>query len=280
MNFRNKRRQVLGVLAAAGVVLALWAFVIEPGRLTISSHTITIPGWPHEFEGLKIVLVSDLHIGAPRVRADRLPEIVSLINSQQPDLILLAGDFVVGEEMGARFVPPETIAGGLKDLRARLGVFAALGNHDWWAGGPQVRKALEANGIRVLENESVPLENKGRRIWLVGLGDFYTHHTNLKAALEKIDTKEPVLAFTHTPDVFTQIPERIPLTMAGHTHGGQVWLPLLGRPIVPSAYGQRYATGLVQEGTRRLFVTNGVGTSILPVRFLVPPEVSVLTLTP
>ncbi len=258
--------------------LAVWAFVIEPARLTVDSQTLSVKGWPLALNGLRVVLASDLHIGAPHIGADKLPKLVALINEQQPDLILLAGDFVVGDEIGASQVAPETIAAGLRGLRARLGVWAVLGNHDWWTDGPGMRKALENNGIKVLENSATRFTDKGEAFWLIGLGDHFTNHTDLKGALTQVTDDAPALALTHSPDVFPSLPDRILLTFAGHTHGGQVWLPFLGRPVIPSAYGQRYATGHIQEGARHLFVTNGVGTSILPVRFLVPPEITVLTL--
>ena len=279
MPLRKKLLLACALLFCLGAALALWAFVIEPGRLTVDKQTLALKGWPRELNGLKIVLVSDLHVGAPRVGADKLPKIVALINQQQPDLILLAGDFVVGGELGARAVAPEVIAAGLRDLRARLGIFAVLGNHDWWEDGPRMRLALEKNGIRVLENDAARIESNGAAFWLLGIGDLWTGKPDFAAALAKVNDDAPVLAMTHNPDVFPRSPARISLLMAGHTHGGQVWLPFIGRRVVPSQYGQRYASGHVQEGGRQLYVTNGVGTSVFPVRFLVPPEISVLTLT-
>ena len=116
------------------------------------------------------------------------------------------------------------------------------------------------------------------RFWLAGIGDFWEGRHDVGATLASVPLGQPVLAFTHNPDVFPEIPERVSLTVAGHTHGGQVYIPLVGRPVVPSRYGQRYAIGHIVENGRHLFVTPGLGTSIIPVRFLVPPEVSVLEL--
>ena len=279
----SRRKKILVTLAAlllCGVALALWAFVIEPSRLTVRQETVRLGNWPPRLDGLKIVLMADLHIGSPHVGADKLPRIVELANAQQPDLILLAGDYVVGDEAGAEFVEQSVIANGLKGLRARLGVYAVLGNHDWWEGGPKMRQALEDAGVRVLDNRALRLESNGQAFWLMGLADFWEGQPDIKGTLAQVtDTDTPVLAVTHNPDIFPEVPERVSLLMAGHTHGGQVWLPFVGRYVVPSKYKQRYAIGHIVEGAKHLYVTPGIGTSVFPVRFLTPPEITVLRLT-
>jgi predicted MPP superfamily phosphohydrolase len=130
----------------------------------------------------------------------------------------------------------------------------------------------------VLEDRAVPLARGECAFWLAGVGDFWTTPHDFARALSAVPENAPVLVATHNPDVFPDLPARVALTLAGHTHGGQVWLPLLGRLIVPSRYGERFAIGHIVEDGRHLFVTSGVGTSIVPVRFMVPPEVSVLEL--
>src|SRR5262249_8932651 len=135
-----------------------------------------------------------------------------------------------------------------------LGSVAVLGNQDWWFDGPRVREALESAGITVLENGVVRINRARKPFWLAGLDDA-TRHPDIKGALAKIQTDEPVIVLSHNPDVFPRMPARVSLTLAAHTHGGQVQLPLLGRLIVPSTYGQRYAAGVVEEDGRRLFVT-------------------------
>jgi len=153
-----------------------------------------------------------------------------------------------------------------------------LGNHDWWNDGYRVRRALREHGITVLENEALALERGGQRFFVVGLADALTRQIRLDEALAAVPEGAPFVVLAHEPDIFPEVPERAALTLAGHTHGGQVRLPLLGRLVVPSRYGQRYAAGHVVEGQRHLFVTSGVGTSIFPVRFGVPPEIALLTL--
>ena len=258
--------------------LVLWAFVIEPDRLVVNEVGITLPRLPQAFAALKIAVVADLHVGSPHIDAGKLQQVVSTINEQKPDLILIAGDFVIQDVIGGHFVEPEVIADNLKELHARLGVFAVLGNHDWWYDGERVMRALNGVGIRVLENEVVRIEQDGQSLWLIGLGDLWTRTPDIAGTLQKVSDDGPVIVLTHNPDLFPQMPSRVSLTIAGHTHGGQVNLPFFGRRIVPSKFKERYAIGHIQEAGHHLFVTPGIGTSMIPVRFRVPPEISILTL--
>ncbi len=131
----------------------------------------------------------------------------------------------------------------------------------------------------MLENASLRVERAGRAFWLVGLADLWTRHPDIAAGLRQVDEANPVILLTHNPDIFPDVPSRVSLTLAGHTHGGQVNFPIIGRPVTPSRYGQRYVMGHVVEGGRHLFVSGGIGTSIIPVRFRVPPEIVIMTLT-
>lgn len=275
---KKKLAAVLLFLIVSSLLLALWAFVLEPNSLTVKHESLALERWPAGLSGLKIALIGDFHTGAPFIDEAKLRRIVAETNAQQPDLILLAGDFVVGSEWGAHYVPPQTIADNLQGLRARLGVYAVLGNHDWWKDGPGVREALEKRGIRVLENEAARLEDRGQAFWLVGLGDYWTSRPDYRKALAQVTDDAPALALTHNPDLFPEEPDRFALTLAAHTHGGQVALPFIGRRVVPSRYRQRYAIGHIVENGRHLYVTPGIGTSVFPVRFRVPPEITVLTL--
>jgi len=270
-------RPVLGV-AALPAVLLLWGFVLEPAWLRNEDYELALPGWSRECDGLRVAVLADLHVGSPFNGLDKLARIIALTRRARPDLILLAGDYVITDVPGGHFTPPEQIASALQALSAPLGVFAVLGNHDWWFDGPRVRSALESAGIPVLEDEATRLGSGSCRFWLAGVGDFWEAPHRVRKALFPIDDDAPVLLFTHNPDVFPEVPARVTLTIAGHTHGGQVYIPGIGRPVVPSRYGERYAIGHVVEDGRHLFVSSGLGTSILPVRFLVPPEISVITL--
>jgi len=159
-------------------------------------------------------------------------------------------------------------------------VYAVLGNHDWWLDGPRVQAALESASIPVLEDRAVEIRRGDCTFWLAGVSDYWEGAHDVGRALEEVPEDAAVLVLTHNPDVFPEVPARVTLTIAGHTHGGQVYFPILGRLVVPSRYGERYAIGPIREDGRQLFVSPGVGTSILPVRFLVPPEISLLTLRP
>ena len=272
------RRAISRGLLALIVGCLVWGFLIEPSRLVVHATTLALPAWPHALDGFKIALLADIHAGAPFIREEKLAEIVAETNRTSPDLILLAGDFVVGNEPLSNPIAPEAIAKALSGLHARLGVYAVLGNHDEWEGGAQVHAALEAEGIHVLDNEVTEIHDhtSSTSIWIAGLADLMTRDQKIAATVAKAG--DLVIALTHEPDSFLEMPSRVALTLTGHTHGGQVALPLVGALIVPSRRGARYAAGHIVEGGKHLFVTTGIGTSILPVRFGVTPEIALLTL--
>ena len=215
-------------------------------------------------------------MGSPFNGPRKLEEVVARVNQSRPHIVLLAGDYVVSGARGGDFVPPERTASLLSKLEAPLGVFAVLGNHDHWYDGPRVRRAFESAGIRVLENENVRVEGEGFDFWLVGIGDLMAGNPDVAGALAGLPQEGAAIALTHNPDLFPEITDRVALTLAGHTHGGQVDFPFWGAPVVPSRFGERYVRGHVVEQGRHLFVTSGLGTSILPVRFRVPPEIAIL----
>ena len=275
----NRRvwRSCLALVVIAALTLGAWAFVVEPARLSVIEEPLTVPGSAHA--PLRIAVLADLHIGSPFNGITKLREVVERTNAARPDLICVLGDFVIQGVVGGRFVAPEAIADELSHLRAPAGIVAVLGNHDGWFDHDRVVAALEAVGVRVVEDTAVSLETGSGPIWIAGVSDLWTGRHDLAAALAPIERDDaPVILLTHNPDVFPSVPERVSLTLAGHTHGGQVRLPFVGRLIVPSRFGQRFAAGHVVEGGRHLFVATGIGTSILPVRFRVPPAVAILNL--
>lgn len=275
----HKIRNLLLAVVVVLTGLGLWAFWIEPARVTVRHVSLQIPQWDAEHQEMRIAVLTDLHVGAPHVGVEKLRRVVERTNAERPDLILLLGDFVIDDVVGGKFVEPEAIAEALKGLRATHGAVAVLGNHDWWNDGVRIGNALKGAGITVLENETLRIEHNGRSLWLIGLADLWTRRPDIAGSLRQVSgDDDPVILLTHNPDVFPEVPARVALTLAGHTHGGQVCLPLVGRPVVPSKFGQRYAMGHVVEDGRHLFVSGGVGTSIIPVRFRVPPEIVLLTL--
>jgi predicted MPP superfamily phosphohydrolase len=263
---------------ACVVVLGLWAFWLEPASLHNANYEISLPAWPAACDGIRVAVLADLHVGSPFNGIDKLERIVDLTLTAKPDLILLVGDYVIHGVLGGKFIQPEIVVRVLGRLAAPLGVFAVLGNHDRWHNTREIENAFETVGIPVLEDAAVTVVSGQCKFSLVGLSDFWTGPREYGAVFAKLPRGAPALAFTHNPDVFPMIPQTVNLTFAGHTHGGQVYFPVLGSLIVPSRYGQRYAAGHIVEEGRHLFVSPGLGTSILPVRFLVPPEVSVVTI--
>jgi len=271
-------KRVLFLLALLGIALGVDAFFVEPARLVVNRQELRLPNWPTELSGVRVALISDLHVGSPHWGLSRLHELVMRANAEEPDLILLGGDYLINDIWFGKHVEADAIALELGQLRAPLGVFAVLGNHDWWNDGPKVRAAFEAHGVTVLDDEVRRLHFKGKSFCLLGVRDETERLLSAKKELELALPGMPLLVLVHEPDLFHYLDERATLTLAGHTHGGQVDLPVLGRRIVPSSFGARYAAGHIVEGGRHLFVTTGVGTSIVPIRFRVPPEIALLTL--
>jgi uncharacterized protein len=260
------------------LVFSIDAFWLEPSSLRLTRYTIALPQAPAALRGLKIAVISDLHGGAPYIDIAKIDAVVAMANSAKPDLILLLGDYV-GHFHGRQAMPIGIIAAHLKRLAAPLGVYAVLGNHDHiMEGADRVRAGLEGSGIPVLRNAHLAIRGPRGVFDLAGIDDADSHHADPVRALAGIAAGAATLCFTHSPDIFPTVPPDCALTIAGHTHGGQLVLPLIGRPLVPSRYGQRYAKGIIRQDGRTLFVSTGIGTSVLPIRFGVPPEVSFLTL--
>ena len=282
---KNKIRKIglTSVLLTTTVLsisaLAIWAFWWEPNSLVTHNYAIELEDWPPACDGLKIAVLADLHVGSPYNDITKLKYIVDTTNQQQPDLILLAGDYVIQGVVGGSFVAPELAAQELANLSAKLGVHAVLGNHDWWLDSQRVAAALTLVGINVLEDQNTSIAYANCRFTLAGISDYWEGAHDIDSALAGHNPAHPLLAFTHNPDIIPDLPATVDLLIAGHTHGGQVNLPFLGRLVVPSAYGKRFAIGKIETNTTYAFVSPGTGTSILPVRFRVPPEISILKLS-
>jgi predicted MPP superfamily phosphohydrolase len=280
------RRQFLGVgyastlacLGAAGD-----AFGLEPRFRLITKHwRVEHASWGGRAP-VRIGVLTDLHAVEPWMPVSRVASIVGALNALKPDLIVLLGDYV--NALSARYttgiVPPALWAAALGRLKAPLGVYAVLGNHDWWSGEvPAIREAMNAEGIRLLENAAVPINWKGGRFWLAGLGDQLAFRSrggadDLQGTMRQVGEDAPVVLLAHEPDIFPQVTAEVALTLAGHTHGGQVYIPLIGRPAVDGPY----AYGHIREEGRHMIVSSGLGVSHLPVRFLVPPEIATVTIS-
>lgn len=242
--------------------------------------TVALAGLPPRTKPIRVALLSDIHVGNVGMRPARLAQIVRAVNAARPDLVVLAGDFVVGEhEAGAARHALDLAA--LGGLRANGGVYAVLGNHDHWTDPAAIRQSLARAGVRVLENDVVRIGP----LALVGIGDRFSGHDDIARSVARADALGGVpLAFTHSPDIAPDLPRRFHLLLAGHTHCGQVVLPWIG-PIVRYARGRRlydptYRCGRIDVAGRSVFVTGGVGSGTLPMRFGVMPDWWLVVLTP
>jgi predicted MPP superfamily phosphohydrolase len=291
---RRQLFQGLGAASAASVGFGGYALA-EPFGTTVTRYKVAPPRWPSGLS-LKLAILTDLHACKPWMGVERIEGIVAQVNALRPDGVLLLGDFVAGRSM-SRYSEPvahRDWAAALGGLRAPCGVHAVLGNHDWWEdedvqergfGPTKAGIALQNVGISVHENTCVRLCKDGQSFWLAGLGDqwafvrqrpsgrtYFKGVDDLAATLAPATDDAPVVLMVHEPDIFARVPERVALTVAGHTHGGQV--RLFGyAPIVPSRFGTRYVYGHVVEAGRNLVVSGGLGCSGIPVRFGAPPEI-------
>jgi hypothetical protein len=300
----TRRNLLLGTssFVASGLAFAGYAVAVEPNLLLATRYRITPAGWPRGLR-LKVAAIADLHACEPWMTLPMIERIVAETNAVGADLIVLLGDFETRNRYVASPVPMQAWARALGRLRAPLGVHAVLGNHDWWQDavamrreqGPIAsRRALEDVGVPVYENDVVRLVKDGQPFWVAGLGDQWAFRRdrrsrngprfsrfrgvdNLAGMLGKVTDDAPVIMLAHEPDIFAVAPARVALTLSGHTHGGQVRLAGYS-PVVPSAYGQRYAYGHIVEDGRHLVVSGGLGCSGVPVRVGVPPEIVVVDL--
>jgi uncharacterized protein len=292
---RNVLKGLLGTFLA-GLFVSAYGFVIEPAlRLRVQRWRVAPPNWTGGT--LKIAVLADLHMGEPHMSLARLERIVKRTNALGADLILVLGDLEAGHRFVSKKVSMVSTAAVLSFLKAPLGRYAILGNHDWWhdraaqarGGGPNViGTLLTAVGVPVLQNRAVKIGEGEGAFWLAGLDDqlaigigdmVFRGLDDLPGTLAQITDDAPVILLAHEPDIFPKVPDRVALTLSGHTHGGQV--RLFGwSPVVPSNYGIRFAYGHVREGRRDLIVSGGIGCSIVPFRLGVVPEITVIEVAP
>lgn len=286
----------LGRLTLSGLIAGTYATIIEPGFfLNTTAYAFTPPRWTPGLK-LRIAVLADPHCVEPHMSLARWKRIIAAANALKPDLHLLLGDYVAGHIFRTGTVPVAQVAEAAAALTSPLGSYGVCGNHDWWddltcqrkkAGPTLAEKAFAANGIPMLENRALRLEKDGLPFWLSGTSSLVAFRTRRKGrfdsearisqALGFVTDDAPIIHMAHEPDLFPHVPDRVSLTLSGHTHGGQV--RLLGySPVTPSSYGNRYAYGHVVEDGRHLVVSGGLGCSIMPVRFGMPPEIVVLDL--
>ncbi|MCA1588898.1 MAG: metallophosphoesterase [Acidobacteria bacterium] len=289
------RKLIIRILAIFGVSILLlggalaYSYFIEPKRLIVDRHTLRVPNFDSKLNGLKIVAISDIHGGSNNVTPERLRELVTTANAQNPDLIVLLGDYISetkfdrkaalslpeGTDRSEIRMPVETIAENLEGFQAKYGTYAVIGNHDWWYNQQKIRKEFSRVGIRFLENEiqSIRIGDETLNVW--GIEDYWKNRRVPTAeSFDRLAQKTNVIAITHNPDSLLKTPAGISLMIAGHSHGGQVSFPFYG-PI-PFVNDERFMADETVVDGKHVFVTTGVGCTGPQIRFGVPPEIAVL----
>jgi predicted MPP superfamily phosphohydrolase len=262
------------VLFLVGMAVLGWMYHVATAdpvvrRTSVRAEGLTAP--------LRLILLSDIHVAGPDMPPSRVRRIVDQLDALHPDLILIAGDFVSDKRVATRRYSAAEAIAPLAGLKARYGVVAVLGNHDHWRDAAAVRHELERVGILVLDNDA-------RRIGpltIGGVDDPFTRNDNVAGTVARMQAMPaPRILLSHSPDIFPRVPGDIALTLAGHTHCGQIRLPLVGAISTMSDYGDRYACGRIDEAGRTLVVSAGVGTSLLPLRLGAVPDLWVVELRP
>lgn len=260
-----------------GAILLLIAFREAHSDPVVRRATIALPNWPAAARPVTVALASDIHVGGGAMDATRLTRMVDRIAATRPDLVVLAGDFIDGHDPRTARANAPVLTAALRRLRPRLGTIAVLGNHDNDSDPIAVASALTAAGATVIENGAVvrgPLA-------IGAVDDAYSRHDDLPATLRALrGVPGARLLVTHSPDIAPLLPADATLLLAGHTHCGQIVLPVLGALWIPSRFGSRYRCGVIREGARTLVVGAGLGTSMLPLRLGAPPDIWLLTLGP
>lgn len=255
------------VVAIIGAAASLWQ------RPRIRRHVVYVDGLPESFDGYRVAQISDLHCG-PFASGLRVTRWVAAVNALGADLVAVTGDLIVS---GSSFVP--VVAAALGGLRARDGVFASMGNHDYFTDGESLVTALERAGLTVLRNQGVDVVRGDGAIHVAGVDDTWTRRADVERALSAWRADMPVVLLAHDPDLFPQAVDRgVALTLSGHTHGGQVGVPLFARKLNLARVMTPFTTGFYQVGSATLYVNRGLGTTGPPVRLGVPPEIAVFTL--
>lgn len=270
------KRLVLCLLLGSVLVTGLmyWNALADP---VVRRDSIAVANWPQDMPSKRVLIVSDLHVAGPDMPPERVTRLVGQMNSLQPDLILFAGDFVSDKRVATHIYSGAEALKPLTALKAGYGKIAVLGNHDHWRSDTEIRSALEANGLIVLDNAAIA----AGPFAVGGVDDDFTGRANVAQMLAAMRplTGVPIVV-SHSPDIVPELPDSVIMVAAGHTHCGQINLPGLDTIRAVSRFGARYACGRKVEGGKTIYISAGLGTSILPLRFRAPPDMWLVTMGP
>ncbi|MBA2379672.1 MAG: metallophosphoesterase [Blastocatellia bacterium] len=282
--------KAIGVFAVVLAVFLSYAYFIEPRQFVVVEETLVVPNWDPALNGLRVLTIADIHTGSNYAPPERVRFVVDQANAQNADIIVLLGDYVSesrwdrdaralpeGTDRTELRVPVETIAESLRGLRSRYGVYAVIGNHDWYHNEQNIKTQFERiAGIRVLQNEIHEIAVNGQTVRIWGIEDWYRNRTVPLEAYNALPLRQNVIAITHNPDTMLHAPPGFAVMFAGHTHGGQLNWPIFGPKAVFN--DPRFMDGHAVVDGKHVYVSSGVGTSVIPFRFRVPPEINVVTL--
>jgi uncharacterized protein len=270
---KNTKSLIVFSILLIPVITLAYAVFIEPYSIEIKEVAISSPDIPHSFDGKRIVFVSDIHNGDYFSR-ERVTNLVSRINGLKPDMIILGGDYAYWGSTNTSVCFEE-----LKNLQAPIGKYGVLGNHDYWEGEPEVLKNMNYSGITSLNNQGYWIYSGSERIRLGGVSDLWHGMADPIPTIIEANQSDYVIMVSHNPDYAEELETPIvDLVLSGHTHGGQVTLFGLWAPYMSSSYDQKYRGGFVDTAFTTVYVTRGIGMTLLPIRFFARPEITVLAL--
>jgi uncharacterized protein len=280
---RPKRRwphwaAVLAMLVLIGIGIVAKGYWNATRDPVIRTASLSVKNWPAGEPPLKVLLLSDIHVAGPDMPPERLERLVHSFNRLKPDLVLIAGDLVSEKRLSTHIYTAAEVVRPLGKLKAPLGVVVTPGNHDHWFAPAALRTDLEAQGLTVLQNEAV---RRGPLI-IGGVDDDFTGHDDVTATYNAMASLPalPRILLTHSPDIVPDLPSPMAVVFAGHTHCGQIVLPLIGAISYVSRFGDRFACGLIDDAGQTVVVGAGFGTSILPLRYGAMPDAWLVTLKP
>lgn len=273
-------RNIAPALIALFAVLAGWvawkAWHDTTADPEVLRTRVTLPGMPEGAKPVTVALISDIHVAGPDMPPERLERIVAQINALHPDAVLIAGDLISEKKVGTKLYTSAEAVSPLAGLDAPMGTFLVPGNHDHWYGWPALKRELAKTRITVLANDATQVGP----LVVGGLDDEYTGHDDVAKTLSAMDELKGGRIFLgHSPDSLPELPEGS-IILAGHTHCGQIVLPIIGALGVPSRFGDRFECGRIEEGSRTAIVGAGLGTSVLPIRFGTRPEILMIEFQP